>query len=261
MIVENFAPEPPPINPPAAPAPPKKKLGRRVKSFVGRLLTLGIFTTMASGIGLAIAFYAPGDNVKKPIFLKGWEWGLGFTPWGNATSPMVAITGEQRRTYSQELTLLHQEWDTLEGRVQSLETDLQIQPATTDLPTRLKVIQRQLEQSGEFRQGNAQGSKVTLNGAVVFPEDNDIISQEGSIILESLVNDLKNQGGELIRITIAHGGQDSAAENMQLAAAQGEAVYNYLQNLLEPEYRWVILASAQDNPNQDGGSWLEITVE
>ncbi|MDJ1180810.1 OmpA family protein [Roseofilum sp. BLCC_M91] len=225
--------------PPTPPTPPSQgNLVTFLLVTIFRLLLLGVSSSMAFILGIAIAFFYPDPNPQmpwiervlqqpfNPLSAQWWQ----FRP--SATAPPVSL--QQRQQAREEFNQLRLDFNTWENRLTQLEVQLNQPFPQRPIKTRLNLLEQQL--SGH---ASPKVFMVTLPSDLLFEGDRTTLNPKQSELLDSLIADLRKFPDTTIQINAYTDNLGDTQENLDLSLQQAESVYEYLYAGLGDNYHFL----------------------
>ncbi|MBE9115712.1 OmpA family protein [Lusitaniella coriacea LEGE 07157] len=233
-----------------------------------RLLLLGVGGSLAAVAGILFAIASPRPQAQKPLVLEAWEIlqrqtkQLNKTPEpaepGTVKLPAISLTRSEKQQVQAQVDGLNKEWTSVRDRAQELEARLGIEnSADRPLTERIETIEQALGQATTMVGDTpiavdnsplaANQVKVTLPSDVLFAENNTL-SKDANLILDTIVTDLQRYSGSTIRIAVHTDDKGSAELNRERSFRQAEMLKNHLSQRLGKEYRWVAIGYGQTRP-------------
>ncbi|MCW6035825.1 OmpA family protein [Spirulina subsalsa FACHB-351] len=257
-MTESFEPFDPDFD--DSPEPPQRS---GLTGFTVRVLLLLLAGGLAAIVGIIFAIANPQPPAPKPVLLRWWE---GVTRWGEPRRlPQETPLDDSQRPPTPEqiqgeIMALSQQWNRIRDRIIQLETQLGISPNLNQtLPERLQSLQDKAQTlpppapiptlilPGNLPPLPGRKLKVTLPNDVLF-NDNNQLSPEGSLLLDSIINDLSPHSRSTIRIAAHTDSQTSLEESRELSFQLANTVRQYLASELRGRYRWVAIGYGQTRP-------------
>ncbi|MEB3281517.1 MAG: OmpA family protein [Lyngbya sp.] len=276
---------------PPKPRPPVSVI---VLSILFRLLLLGVGSSLAWVIGMAIAQVYPSNRSEPPIVEKllnreqrtanSYQLGTSSAPSASSASsassspsrltPQIQLTSAERQQLQTQLQQLQQQLNTLIGRTAALETQMGISRPSETLEKRLQIIERQLSTEDETvgnssiptptptltstqpttRFRASQGLVVTLPSDVLFETNTNRLRPGASVILDTLIADLENYKGASVRVAAHTDDTGNTQNNLSLSLQQAEAIVAYLSTAIGSEYHWVAIGYGEGQPTVENDS-------
>ncbi len=258
-----------------------------------RVLLLGVGSSLALILGIALANFYPSSNPHKPLLLKIQSYfdkplevaASKARPTGVSSSPakIPQLDPVARQEVEEQLTQLQGEVRAIKEKVTSLESQLGTSRFNESIERRIQAISLLLqgvepptENNGNVNLNNASVNsvglnklKITLPSDILFDGSNSILRPEAGLILDQIVADLRNYPASTIRIagyTDTTGDRD---RNRELSFLRSKAVEQYLARTLGSEYRWLVVGYGATRPvaandtdaNQQRNRRIEISVD
>ncbi len=254
-------------------------------SVIFRLLLLGVGSTVAWGMGMAIAQIYPHPNPEMPIIegllRRTQQATVEHTPLPQSSLPParpstptveIPLTAEQQQNATLQLQQLQQQLNTLIGRTAALELQLGISRPADPIEQRLQRIDQRLSttrptpvsspvitpeepisSSTSIKPGNGN-LVVTLPSDILFEFDSSTLRPGASVILDNLVVDLENYPGAAVRVAGHTDNQGSVQNNLSLSLQRAESVVQYLSTAAGSNYHWVALGYGSGRPAVENDS-------
>lgn len=266
---------------------PSRSRGHGILVFIFRLLLLGVGSSIAWLLGVAIAQFFPAPNPETPLFedflrrsgalvnstrrlpqtLQG-ERILQpvFSPTTVPARPntTVQLTVEQQQQLQAELVQLQAQVSTLRDRTTALETQLGTSSTAEPLETRLQTLSQQLNPapSGTTPTGQitpiagtpgnsvpqARSLAVTLPSDVLFGQSQSQLLPQNQAILDSVITELRSYQRAVIQVAGHTDNSGNAEANRELSFQRAEAVQRYLEGALGGNYHWVAVGYGGNRP-------------
>ncbi|EAW39307.1 OmpA family protein [Lyngbya sp. PCC 8106] len=269
------------------PPKPRPPISVILLSILFRLLLLGVGSSFAWIIGMAIAQVYPSSRSQAPLVetllfrtsepqsSQTSTPALNPTPLSpSPTTPQVQLTSGERQQLQTQLQELQQQLNTLIGRTAALETQLGISRPSETLEKRLQIVDRQLSLSdqtvpnaatptptrtttstqAQTRFRASQGLVVTLPSDVLFATNTNSLRPGASVILDTLIADLENYKGASVRVAAHTDDTGKAQDNLSLSLQQAEAIVAYLSTAIGSEYHWVAIGYGEGQPTVENDS-------
>ncbi len=248
------------VNPVTQPSERAEKRAHKPESRGGfllvsifRLLLLGVSSSLAVLVGMAIAQFYPDNAQEPPIVEKAlrqsqnWvnqqKQALFPTPQASiAPAPIVStpIAQSPQSPQTQKSPLSKADRDKLQAELAQLQAQLK------GLGDRAATIETQLGSSNPATPG--QALMVTLPSNALFDATQTSLRPESLAILDSLISDLQRYPGATVRVS-AHVDKQGADEtDRSLSFEQAKAVKQYLTSKLGKNYQWVAIGYGHSRP-------------
>lgn len=195
------------------------------------------------------------------------------SPSAQSASPQLSDADRQQA--QTELSQLQGELQKLNDRAAVLAGRVGSSGAATSLEERLQTIQRQLDPNAPAPTvSSAQPQNqsvlapttstlaengqlmVTLPSDALFVENQTTLRPETSVLLDTIVTDLRNYPGATIQVAGHTDSQGAGADDRSRSFEQATAVAQYLSNQLGEDYRWMVLGYGSSRPVADNTSDL-----
>ncbi len=217
--------------------------------------------------------------------------------------PRSTLSPTQKKELQANLKKIQTDLNNLIGRTSQLETQVGNHHSTESLETRIQVLSQQLSMGEEtsaiatelpIPQVNSSKTKspgtsspnsqpilatdkvltsdslmVTLPSDFLFPASTNKLRPETHVILDNLVDDLRNYPKATVRIA---GHTDDAGNpdlNRSLSIQRAQAIQAYLEKTLDHQYRWVVIGYGDSRPlvennsdaNRQRNRRIEVAIE
>ena len=248
------------VNPVTQPSERAENRARKSESRGGfllvsifRLLLLGVSSSLAVLVGMAIAQFYPDTAQEPPLVEKAlrqaqnWvnQQKQAFFPMPQAsiapfqTTPIAPSPINQLPQPSAS-PLSKVERDKLQAELAQLQSQLK------GLGDRAATIETQLGSSTTATQGKAL--MVTLPSNVLFDSTQTSLRPESLAILDSLIRDLQRDPGATVRVSAHVDEQGTVEVDRSLSFGQAKAVKQYLTSKLGKNYQWVAIGYGHSRP-------------
>lgn len=272
----------------APPAPRPRNQGLlSFLSLVFNILLLTVGGSLAWLVGMAIAQVYPNSSSDAPLTeqvlrrLPNTRPAISPAPQPATPSapsptpippPAQPLTSVQRQQLQAQLQQLQGQLNTLIGRTAALETQLGTSRPSEPLEERLQILEQQLTasatpgtnngvqptspppQTAPARTQNSDSLVVTFPSDVLFDVGSTILRPGASVILDTIVADLKNYNGSAVRVLGHTDNQGNSQQNLDLSFERAEAVMNYLSDAVGTGYHWVAIGYGSNRPTVENNS-------
>lgn len=193
----------------------------------------------------------------------------------SAQSASPSLSDADRQQAQTELTQLQGELQKLNDRATALAGRVGGAGATTSLEEQLQTIQHQLDPNAPAPTVSSTQPQnqsvlapttstlaengqlmVTLPSDALFVENQTTLRPETSVLLDTIVTDLRNYPGATIQVAGHTDSQGAGADDRSRSFEQATAVAQYLSNKLGEDYRWMVLGYGSSRPVADNTSDL-----
>lgn len=258
-----------------------------------RVLLLGVGSSLALILGIALANLYPSSNPQKPLLLQIQSYfnkplevaAPKDTPTGvpSSSEKIPQLDPVARQQVEEQLTQLQGEVRAIKEKVTYLESQVGTSRSNESIERRIQAISLILQGVEPSRENNENVNlnnasvnsvglnklKITLPSDILFDGGNSILRPEAGLILDQIIADLRNYPASTIRIagyTDTTGDRD---RNRELSFLRSKAVEQYLSGTLGDQYRWLVVGYGATRPvaandtdaNQQRNRRIEISVD
>ncbi|HAN74334.1 MAG TPA: OmpA family protein [Planktothrix sp. UBA10369] len=272
---------------PSASPPPRRFRGLLfLGGIVFNLLLLGVGSSIAWLVGMAVAQVYPNSSNQVPLtqqlLNQAQNWGSqGIVPQPVVSpspppkpisAPSQRLTDPQRQQLRVQLQQLQGQLNTLMGRTAALESQLGASSPTEPLEERLQILEQQLASAPPTSgSGSNKPASVAISATperrqssntlvVTFPSDvlfdvgSTILRPGANVILDTIIADIKTYKGSAVRVIGHTDNQGSPQQNLDLSFSRAEAVMKYLSEAIGTEYHWAAIGYGANRPTVDNNS-------
>ncbi|MGL6140216.1 MAG: OmpA family protein [Planktothrix sp.] len=280
-----------------APSPPP----RRFRGFlffgmiVFNLLLLGVGSSIAWLVGIAVAQVYPNSSSEVPLtqqLLNQTQSGgsQGIVPVVTPSpapqpmnEPSQRLTNPQRQQLRLQLQQLQGQLNTLIGRTAAVESQLGASRPTEPLEKRLQILEQQLASAPPIsgsgsnkptppaisttpeRRQSSNTLVVTFPSDVLFDVGSTILRPGANVILDTIIADIKTYKGSAVRVIGHTDNQGSPQQNLDLSFSRAEAVMKYLSEVIGTDYHWAAIGYGANrsvvNNNSENNRQLNRRIE
>ncbi len=287
----------------AKPRPkPSQPSPRRFRGFlffgtmVFNLLLLGVGSSIAWLVGMAVAQVYPNSSSEVPLtqqllnqFQHQGSQGIVPPPMVSPPAPQPIpapsqrLTDPQRQQLRIQLQQLQGQLNTLIGRTAAVESQLGASRPTEPLEERLQILEQQLASAPPIsgsgsnkpapppisatpeRRQSSNTLVVTFPSDVLFDVGSTILRPGANVILDTIIADIKTYKGSAVRVMGHTDNQGSSQQNLDLSFSRAEAVMKYLSEAIGTEYHWAAIGYGANRPavnnNSDNNRQLNRRIE